>query len=851
MKAFPQLASQLLALTLLSAVKLAAAPEAIEIGPHNVRLLPGGKEADGIIGDFILRNNKVEAVISGNLPLRRANMSTFYGANGVTPGCLYDLSLRGANNDQLTIFAPVGQSGMVSHVRILKDGKQGEASIETLTTGVTSTNRIYKRHDYLLRDDWLGVLVITTLRNDGNIAITGQLDDRATTFTKSGNANGIQWYDAVDPADKAGYAFAWVEFEGIKLPPTELNLKSGQSIQFARFVAVGRSPAEAVGIVAAWRGATGTLSGRISDSKGAAIGTAKIELNLAGKKLVAYPDATGNFSIKLPPGEMAVEVRDIGREPKTIPLTIVADKTTTLNTELGNATAVEFDIRDAAGKSTPCKAQFIGINGTPSPDLGPNNRAHGCLDQYHSAVGQFRVQIPAGDYRIVVTRGTEHSHITKEVRATATQPVVIKGTLARLVDSRGWVSTDFHNHSTPSGDNTCGTDDRIINLAAEHIEFAPTTEHNRIYDWTPHIRRLGLTNHLSTVIGMELTGSGMHMNSFPMKPVPRTQDNGAPIWNSDPRITALTLRGFQGNTPDRWIHSNHPDMIENFVDRDGDGKADGGFAGLGGMLDAMEAQNYSASQILSKAPYGIQRDRVTGRDRSYAIREFVWLQLLNRGHRLWGIAVCDAHTVHGNGVGGWRTYVRSSTDNPPQIDWQEISRNSKAGQMILSTGPFMEVSTSDGTIAGGITRSNGNVALRVRVQCTDWIDIDRVQVLVNGRQEPSLNFTRAANPAWFQNGTVKFDQTIKVPLQEDAHLIVVALGENFDLKTGYGSSSQASIKPIAYNNPIFVDIDGNGFRPNGDTLGHPLPVKRSIESVREIIGVAPAPTVPVAPKKTK
>jgi hypothetical protein len=31
--------------------------------------------------------------------------------------------------------------------------------------------------------------------------------------------------------------------------------------------------------------------------------------------------------------------------------------------------------------------------------------------------------------------------------------------------------------------------------------------------------------------------------------------------------------------------------------------------------------------------------------------------------------------------------------------------------------------------------------------------------------------------------------------------------------------------PTAVSNPIFVDVDGNGFQANGDILGHPLPVK--------------------------
>jgi hypothetical protein len=31
------------------------------------------------------------------------------------------------------------------------------------------------------------------------------------------------------------------------------------------------------------------------------------------------------------------------------------------------------------------------------------------------------------------------------------------------------------------------------------------------------------------------------------------------------------------------------------------------------------------------------------------------------------------------------------------------------------------------------------------------------------------------------------------------------------------------MRPCAYNNPIYVDADGNGFKANGDTLGYDLP----------------------------
>ena len=113
------------------------------------------------------------------------------------------------------------------------------------------------------------------------------------------------------------------------------------------------------------------------------------------------------------------------------------------------------------------------------------------------------------------------------------------------------------------------------------------------------------------------------------------------------------------------------------------------------------------------------------------------------------------------------------------------------------------------------------------------MDIDRVQVLINGRQYAGLNFTREKNKALFKDGVVKFDQKLRIPLSEDSHIIVVAQGENHDLSKGFGTSPQSKNKPCAYNNPIFIDVDGNGFKPNGDNLDWPLPVKGlTLETVK-------------------
>lgn len=803
-----------------------AKPEAFEIGPNNLKELPGGKEADGIRGDFVLRNDKVEAVISANLHLRRANMSTFYGANGITPGNLYDLTLRGENNDQLVVFTPSSQQGPVSYVRVLKDGSDGEAVVETVITAANNSG-LYKRHEYRLRDGWQGVLIVTTYRNEGKGTPKGSVADRWTRFDRTGTFAGIRWADAIDPADKAGYAFGWHSGDGFSAPGKEVTIKPGQEVSFARFLAVGRSPAEAVGVVAEFQGVkTARVMASIESNSGAPIPSGQLEFTQNKSTITAYPGENGKLDFRLPLGTYSYQASDRGRGTVGSPALRLAKAgaAVPMTLKLPRASAVEFNIYDGRRKSIPCKAQFIGVNGTKSPNLGPDWRAHGCKDQYFSEKGKFRVQLDPGEYDIVVTHGIEYSHLRRRIKLGKGQTIKVQGALTRIVDTTGWVSADYHNHSTPSGDNVCGTDDRIISLAVEQVEFAPTTEHNRLYDWLPHIKRLGLEDELKTVPGMELTGSGAHFNSFPFTPDPYAQDGGAPVHEKDPRLNAINLANHQSTEPARWIQINHPDMVFNFTDRDADGRADGGFIGLGNLIDGIETENFSASTILSGVPYRVSPYR--GRERVWIQRQFVWLQLLNQGAPYVGVAVCDAHRVHGNGVGGWRMYMPSRSDKPSEIDWKENSRHAKQGRSILTTGPFLQVETGDGTLPGGTTRAIGSVDLKIKVQCTDWIDINRIQILVNGRQWKSLNFTRKSHASWFGNGVVKFDRAINVPLSEDAHLIVVAAGEGLDLKTGYGSSSQSRNEPIAYHNPIFVDVNGSGFKPNGDTLGFPIPVGR-------------------------
>lgn len=787
--------------------------------------LPKGKEADGIRGDFVLRSDKVEALISQNAPNRRANMSTFYGEDGVTPGALYDLTLRGADNDQLVIYSPCGH-GHVSYVKIANVKEEGSAAVESVTTAAKNGG-VFKRHEYRVKDGVQGLFITTVLRNESDKPQKTFTKDDFTRFDSTGTTgDGIRWADAINPAHKCGYALTTLSVTGIDKLEDTIELKPKQEVVIARFFAVGNSPAQAVGELRSVKGVkVGTVTGQIVSADGKGVATASILVPDGKKTITAYPDADGKFSLKLPTGAVELVVTDLGRPDAKISLTVGEGSTTAPKLTMQNASAIRFAITGEDGKPLPCKAHFAPLDEKAEKlNLGPKWRAHGCVDQYHSENGHFTQQLPPGKYRVVVVRGPEYGHIAKDITLEAGNTVDFKGTLKRLVDTKGWISADFHNHSTPSGDNVCDTDGRLINIAVEHLEFAPTTEHNRLFDWEPTIKALDLENHIKTVKGMELTGSRQHFNAFPFEPEPLKQDGGAPVWNDDPRITALTLRRWQGERADRWIQFNHPDLANMFVDRDSDGVRDGGFVGVGDMIDGSESENGPGTNILAESPFSLSRPAGSLAMKVSQVREFLWRQLLNQGLRVTAVGVADAHSVYGNGVGCWRCYLPSSTDEPAKIDWAELSPHAKAGHIVLSTGPFLEVTTQNGKIAGDDDRATGGIDLKVRVQCTDWMDIDRVQVLVNSRPDPKLNFTRTTHPKMFKDGVVKFDEKIHIPLQHDAHLIVVAIDEDGDEKIGFGTSDYAKMRPCAYNNPIYVDADGNGFKPNGDTLGFDLPV---------------------------
>lgn len=527
----------------------------------------------------------------------------------------------------------------------------------------------------------------------------------------------------------------------------------------------------------------------------------------------------GMLHAQLPSGEFRFSVVAQGRAERNFEAK-VGSAAVELDCELPTAGYVDARITDDAGKGLPCKLAFHGQD-VEDPRFGPDSAVHGIRNLWYTHDGTAYVPLQPGRYEVIVSRGPEYDAVIETIEVAPGKTTAMQARLERTVDTTGWLSAELHSHSSPSGDNTASQRGRVLNLLAEHLEFIPCTEHQRVSTYEPDLAHFGAKELVLTCTGMELTGNPLpinHQNAFPLLMHERTQDGGGPTTDVNPEIQIARLAMWDDES-DKVVQINHPNIAQMIGDRDLDGIPDEGFRKMFHFADVMEV--HPLQTIFDE----LSPDDQGPKGRGNTVVN--WMQLLNLGYRIPGVINTDAHwNFHGS---GWhRNYVKSRTDVPAEAELMEVCHAIEKGHVVMTNGPFMTVvGVADQVEAGpseNLTASSGEVSLRVHVECPNWLDINRVQVFVNGRASESHNYTRRTRPAMFGAGHQKFSREIALSLPSDAHVIVAAAGEGLELGRVCGPV-QGKAMPIAVSNPIFIDVDGGGFTPNGDPLGLPLPVE--------------------------
>ena len=784
---------------------------------------------------------------------------------------MLDLTSTKYQNDQLSCIYPTGRqfqfrSEEKDKLQIKIDGEpvdlanDGALSGDVVSVTVRSTSGIgglLASVTYSLADGKRALQISTTVRNQSDKPTVYELRDlvRADKTFESGSAFDEQamWIAdtsfrqayatvakgfTVDVSSTRGYTTRFLsdadsekkssdkETDGDKTdegthgkPSFEKEIAAGESLQFNRRVFVAANQLSVLAAAGRHLGVQlSKLELSVRDEDGPVKG-ADITLKSNSQKLTANTNGKGMLTGALAPGEYALEIKSIGRPSVTEELDV--DAAAKLTVMLERPGIVKALIVGEDGKQIPCKVAFFGIDDTKDPNFGNDSLATAMKNLRYS-MGRFQQRLLPGKYDVLISRGPEYDVESANIEVKAGEKTELAATLHRVVDTADYVSAEYHSHSSPSGDNTSDQFGRVQNLLAEHLEFAPCTEHNRVDSYVPHLKKLKAEKWMATCCGMELTGSLLpvnHQNTFPLIHKPHTQDGGGPATDDDPVVQIERLAMWDDGS-DKLMQTNHPNVAQIYGDRDTDGVADEGFRDMLSFMDVMEV--HPINRI-----FDVPADGKDHGPRGNTILN--WMQLLNLGYRIPGVVNTDAH-YNFHGSGGLRNFVKSETDDPTKIDTMEMVHASRRGNLVMSTGPFMTVDfmsshgdqVSSGISGDDVKAFNGKGILHVRVQCPNWLDINRVQVFVNGRAAPELNIRRGENPEKFDDGVLKFDQLIPVTLKEDSHLIVAAIGERMKLGRVMGPN-WGSKAPIAVSNPIFADIDANGFKPNGDLLDAELP----------------------------
>ena len=889
------------ALVLLGTVANAA--ELATLAPDNyASCVPAGKEIDAIFGDYVLRNDKIVAIVADPAPMVGRNGSRKWGTP--LPGAVIDLTSHGATNpaenDLLGAFIPIYRYNSPRRIRPLnipgephrqstfKDeseahrlpGRQPVASKRVALSLPYSSPAVEVR--YTLEDGWPYVLIERTFANKGKTPLT--LTDRDYPMGlemgprfQAGRPDFIWGAEleerlafVYDPW--FGQAYGVVAGSG----PIQARLLTRRPVLGVyRQAADGKlelvlQPGETLTLAARLfpapdlfrlRALTARLAGQtlhplrldVADASGP-IADCLVTAS-RGKKVYAAGRTTadGALSVELPAGKFKLRASPIGREPRDIVVQVGDQPRAAFQFE--PAAYVRAEISDAKGGPIPCKVEFR-RDGAPDPFLFPPTGEHLVQNLYYTHTGRFRLVLPPGKYQAVVTHGPEFDAAFVPFEAVAGKEASWRATLERSVDTTGWVSANFSNRSTVSRTFSSASQlGRVLNLLAEHVEFAPATERDFISDFAPHLKKLGAEHLLATCPGIGHTQrvrkTWTAQNAFPVIHRPGKQDGGAPqrpqhvfqmFWlggwygpltpQGNPAWTTPHDKLIQVTPPGIWRNDGRSDGMYTLFYPERWGREDvhrnGRFSVLS-YMDAMEVQSLSPFLDLPaydptdpKGNADLQawwRDLERRREANWPAvkqRQRQWLRILNLGYRIAGVVNSnDYYNFHGSSA--WRNFVKSPTDDPAKIKPLDVVRAVRFGHVVMSTGPFLQVEMGAGneTVGPGddLAAANGKASLHVRLQCPNWMDIDRVQVLFNGLRVPELNFTRAEHPEQFGDGVVKFERVIPLQLPADTFVAVIAAGDGPNLRQRRGPDDDET-PHLAMSNPIWVDVGGNGFKPH-------------------------------------
>ena len=447
-------------------------------------------------------------------------------------------------------------------------------------------------------------------------------------------------------------------------------------------------------------------------------------------------------------------------------------------------------VTDENGLAVPARITVVGIDPSPEPtaagdslpgfggatlglfnDVNDNETFGLVAFEYTGADGIASFEVENGDFHVYASRGTEYSAWSTAlpsesgpVTVPAGGSVNLAAQIARVVDTPGFVSSDFHVHGIASADSQVSDIDRVEGFAGEGVDNIVATDHHVHKDYKPAAAAAGLSSFVTGTIGEEITTFDYgHFNSYPVTIDATLPSGGSTDWavaappgddfpskgsyNLAPAdIFTLATTNAQ-STAETTVQINHidshfgPVMIN---------------TSLAGSPDDMTVADRATRRLDPASPPLGQLffdfpalELWNGYDRGHQDEFFddrigIWTNLLDQGLDPTGIFDTDTHTFRNLRQAGARTWTATSAglDTPATMTPGEVGTSVDAGRAVGGQGVYVQprLLANDGsggvadltwTGSTSVVSTNGDVTLELTIQSPAWAQWDTVDIYSN------------------------------------------------------------------------------------------------------------------------
>lgn len=317
-------------------------------------------------------------------------------------------------------------------------------------------------------------------------------------------------------------------------------------------------------------------------------GHAAIE-NMAKTDPGTDPIHDGAYRMTLPPGRYLLVAKYESEAMSTpAPVTVAANAKAAASFRLPLPGRIEYQMYDDDGQytagrlvigkcfpTTPCQVDADCASGESCYEamcrcdvqplvpleLGGTYFVDGTIAFEQTKTGRGEISLPAGTYEIAFSHGPLSTIDKQTVTLESGTATNVQGEVRHAVDEQDWISTDFHNHASPSPDSGTSLQDRVTSFLAEDLDFLTSSDHDVITRYWPVISEMGVSKQLGSMVGVETTTQEIgHFIAFPLvynewHDGQRLDGNGAPDWRELKPAEIIEAMRAMGDP-------NHPMVID-------------------------------------------------------------------------------------------------------------------------------------------------------------------------------------------------------------------------------------------------------------------------------------------------